>query len=139
MDLACIRQVLQTSGAEPGVCQPGVPLDVILDSVFADEPPRDAGSPVTESFCYERLHFLKWANQAFAGIRTIPPCPGMLNHASLLWCLARWVVRGREGTLNPDFVFGIDSHLAVLNGLGILSLSKYILLIVDYWYYVLRK
>ncbi|XP_065194283.1 cytoplasmic aconitate hydratase-like isoform X2 [Sycon ciliatum] len=123
MDLACIRQVLLANNFEPAVSQPGVPMDVILDSVFADEPPREAGSPVTESFCYERLHFLKWADKAFAGIRTIPPCPGTLNHASLLWCLARWVVRGCDGSLNPDFVFGIDSHLAVLNGLGILALS----------------
>lgn len=127
LDLAAMRQVVHHYGGDPQVVHPAVPVDIMLEGVLGSSGGQGDGLSVTElnEFlrCEERFLFLKWAAHAFREIRLVPPGTDML-HSALLQHLARWVVQGHHGSSSPDVVIGVDSHLAIFNGLGILALGE---------------
>ena len=65
----------------------------------------------------ERFRFVKWAMQAYKGIRLIPPGFGILHQVNLEH-LAPGVI-SRDGTYFPDSVVGTDSHVCMISGLGV--------------------
>jgi aconitate hydratase len=64
----------------------------------------------------ERFRFVKWAMQAFKGIRLIPPGFGILHQVNLEF-LAPGVL-SRDGACYPDSLVGTDSHTCMIAGLG---------------------
>ncbi|MER5639936.1 aconitate hydratase AcnA [Kitasatospora sp. NPDC002227] len=120
-DLAALRSRV----AEPGRVNPALPVDVVVDhSVQADR----AGSPdalarneaIEMGRNQERYAFLKWAEQAFEGLRVIEPGRGIVHQVNLER-LATVVTEGPDGQLHPDTVIGTDSHTTMVNGLGVLG------------------
>ncbi|NXF34790.1 IREB2 protein, partial [Nyctibius bracteatus] len=67
----------------------------------------------------ERLQFFKWSSKVFKNISVIPPETGMAHQVNLEY-LSR-VVFEVEDFLYPDSVVGTDSHMTMMNGLGILG------------------
>ncbi|XP_059533963.1 iron-responsive element-binding protein 2 isoform X2 [Myotis daubentonii] len=67
----------------------------------------------------ERLQFFKWCSRVFRNVALIPPGTGMAHQVSLEY-LSR-VVFEEEALLFPDSVVGTDSHITMVNGLGILG------------------
>ncbi|XP_035869095.1 iron-responsive element-binding protein 2 [Phyllostomus discolor] len=67
----------------------------------------------------ERLQFFKWSSRVFRNVALIPPGTGM-PHQVNLESLSR-VVAEEGGLLFPDSVVGTDSHMTMVNGLGVLG------------------
>lgn len=71
----------------------------------------------------ERFGLIRWAQQAFRGLRVIPPGNGILHQINLE-LLAR-VVRveddGGECLALPDTLVGMDSHTPMVNSQGVLG------------------
>ncbi|CAK6442365.1 unnamed protein product [Pipistrellus nathusii] len=67
----------------------------------------------------ERLQFFKWCSRAFRNVALVPPGTGLAHQVSLEY-LSR-VVFEEEALLFPDSVVGTDSHITMVNGLGVLG------------------
>jgi len=70
----------------------------------------------------ERLQFFKWSSRVFKNVAVIPPGTGMAHQVNLEY-LSR-VVFEEDDLLFPDSVVGTDSHITMVNGLGILGWGK---------------
>ncbi|GAA3031780.1 aconitate hydratase AcnA [Kitasatospora albolonga] len=120
-DLAALRSRVD----RPGRVNPALPVDVVVDhSVQADRaggPDALARNEALElSRNQERFAFLKWAEQAFDGLRVTEPGRGIVHQVNLER-LATVVAEGPDGQLYPDTVIGTDSHTTMVNGLGVLG------------------
>ncbi|XP_007478070.1 iron-responsive element-binding protein 2 [Monodelphis domestica] len=67
----------------------------------------------------ERLQFFKWTSKVFKNVTLIPPGTGMAHQVNLEY-LSR-VVFEEKDLFFPDSVVGTDSHITMVNGLGILG------------------
>ena len=127
-DLAAMRDAVAEAGSDPSTIEPAIPVDFIVDhSVIAEHTasPDALARNVALEFDRntERFAFLRWAEQAFGGLRVVPPGGGICHQINLEY-LAQ-VVR-REDTpegpwLVPDSMVGIDSHTPMVNSLGIVG------------------
>ena len=68
----------------------------------------------------ERYALLRWAQQAFADFRVVPPGTGIVHQVNLEY-LARGVHKSKDGVCYPDTLVGTDSHTTMVNGLGVLG------------------
>ena len=128
VDLAAMRDVVASLGQDPGVIEPLVPVDLVVDhSVQVDK----AGS--SDAFeenirleferNRERYEFLKWGQQAFETFNVIPPSIGIVHQVNLEY-LAKVVFDSSaddQQILYPDTLVGTDSHTTMINGLGVVG------------------
>ncbi len=124
VDLAAMRSAVAQLGGDPGIVEPLVPVDLVVDhSVQVDF----AGSPdafrnnLEMEFMRnrERYEFLKWGMQAFDTFKVVPPGIGIIHQVNLEY-LAKGVIED-NGVLYPDTLVGTDSHTTMINGLGIVG------------------
>ena len=128
VDIAAMRDTLAEAGIDPGVLNPGLPVDVSVDHSLAVEffARRDA---VERNLSLElrrnreRYCFLRWASKVMRGVRIHPPGTGIMHTINLeqLATVAR--VDDRDGVLwaVPDTLIGTDSHTPMINGIGVLG------------------
>jgi len=124
VDLAAMRSAVAALGRDPGLIEPLVPVDLVIDhSVQVDvaESPEALRRNMEIEFARnrERYMFLKWGMQAFSGFGVIPPGIGIVHQVNLEY-LARGVLR-QEDLYYPDTLVGTDSHTTMINGLGIVG------------------
>jgi aconitate hydratase len=124
VDLAAMRSAVQRLGRDPGVIEPLVPVDLVIDhSVQVDyagsEDAYRRNMEVEFRRNEQRYRFLKWGTQAFNGFSVIPPGIGIVHQVNLEY-LARGVFE-RNGVYFPDSLVGTDSHTTMVNGLGIVA------------------
>ena len=124
VDLAAMRDAVRRAGKDPRRIDPLVPIDLVIDhSVqvdrfgLADAYARNIDREYERNA--ERYAFLRWAQQAFDGLRVVPPGMGICHQVNLEY-LSR-VVQVRDGIVVPDTVLGTDSHTTMVNGLGVLG------------------
>src|SRR5271169_375905 len=124
VDLAAMREAMQALGGDPTKINPLIPAELVIDhSVVADV----FGSPdafqrnVDLEFerNSERFGFLRWGQQAFDGLKVVPPGTGIVHQVNIEY-LAR-VVMTSAGAAYPDTCVGTDSHTTMQNGLGVLG------------------
>ena len=123
-DLAAMRGAARKFGRAPGLIEPLVPVDLIVDhSLQVDR----AGSPdaLRHNMALEfrrngeRYIFLKWAAQAFRSIKITPPGVGIIHQVNLEhWARGVWQ---KDGLIYPDTLVGVDSHTPMVNGIGVLG------------------
>ncbi|MGH8028862.1 MAG: aconitase family protein, partial [Arenimonas sp.] len=131
-DLAAMRDAMIRLGGDPQRLNPSVPVDLIVDhSVMVDA----YGAPDAASRNQalelqrnaERYAFLRWGAQAFDNLRIVPPGNGICHQVNLeylarvVWTSDREGPDGMRRIAYPDSVLGMDSHTAMINGLGILG------------------
>jgi len=128
VDLAAMRAAVVRAGGDPGLVDPRVPADLVVDhSVQVDAYGTAAAYGINLEREYERNHeryaLLRWAQQAFRDFQVVPPGMGIVHQVNLEY-LAR-VVRvqtDERGPLAvPDTVVGTDSHTTMVDGLGVLG------------------
>jgi aconitate hydratase len=124
VDLAAMREAMQTLGGDPRKINPLIPAELVIDhSVVADVFGRpDAFSRNVEiefGRNRERFAFLRWGQQAFSQFKVVPPGTGIVHQVNIEY-LAR-VVMTRDGVAYPDTCLGTDSHTTMQNGLGVLG------------------
>ena len=124
VDLAAMRDAMAEMGGDPSRINPLVPADLVIDhSVQVDEFGTDSAFLINVEREYERngerYALLRWAQQAFADFRVVPPGTGIVHQVNLE-DLAD-VVTERDGVLLPDTLVGTDSHTTMINGLGVVG------------------
>jgi aconitate hydratase len=124
VDLAAMRSAVVKRGGDVARVQPLVPTDLVIDhSVQVDHFGRADALRLNMEMEFrrngERYQFLKWATQAFDGLRIVPPGFGICHQVNLEF-LTRGVLE-KEGVLYPDTLVGTDSHTTMVNGLGIVG------------------
>jgi aconitate hydratase len=124
VDLATMREAMRDLGGDPAKINPLVPAELVIDhSVVADvfgRPDafqRNVDLEFERNF--ERFGFLRWGQQAFDGLKVVPPGTGIVHQVNIEH-LAR-VVMTSAGAAYPDTCVGTDSHTTMQNGLGVLG------------------
>jgi aconitate hydratase len=125
VDLAAMRDAIETLGGSAGQINPLVPVDLVIDhSVVADVYARRDALAVNTALEYERnaerYRFLRWGQQAFSNFRVVPPGTGICHQFNLEY-LSSVVFTDANGAAYPDTVVGTDSHTPMVNGLGVLA------------------
>ncbi len=124
VDLAAMRSAVNRLGKNPGIIEPLVPVDLVVDhsvqvdfagSAFALQ--RNLDMEFTRN--RERYEFLKWGQQAFDTFNVVPPGIGIVHQINLEY-LAKGVLES-DGVYYPDTLVGTDSHTTMINGLGIVG------------------
>jgi aconitate hydratase A / 2-methylisocitrate dehydratase len=124
VDLAAMREAMAALGGDLAAISPLRPAELIIDhSVIADYFGRPDALERNIELEYrrnsERYQFLRWGQQALAGLRVVPPGTGICHQANLEH-LAR-VVFTEDGMAFCDTLVGTDSHTPMVNGLGVLG------------------
>src|SRR5436189_3686817 len=109
VDLAAMRSAMSRAGGDPERVNPLVDVDLIIDhSVQVDlfRSPQAYQANIEWEYRRngERYALLRWAQQAFADFRVVPPGAGICHQVNLEH-LGR-VVRVQEGTAVPDTLVG---------------------------------
>ncbi|MGH7548758.1 MAG: aconitate hydratase AcnA [Gemmatimonadales bacterium] len=129
VDLAAMRDAMQAMGGDPKKVNPLLPGELVIDhSVIVDEFGTPSAFQVNADLEFqrnrERYALLRWAQQAFAGFRVVPPDTGIVHQVNLEY-LARVVCTTTGGGATPqaypDTLVGTDSHTTMINGLGVLG------------------
>ncbi len=128
VDLAAMRDALDTLGGDPRKVNPLVPVDLVIDhSVMVDvSGSKDAlqkNVDIEFERNGERYEFLRWGQSAFANFRVVPPGTGICHQVNLEY-LAQVVWTSQDGPDTyafPDSCYGTDSHTTMVNGLGVLG------------------
>ncbi|UXX83076.1 aconitate hydratase AcnA [Roseovarius pelagicus] len=129
MDLAAARDAAHAAGAPVDAVEPRVPITLVVDhSLIVDRAGEQSAAQHNLLAEYarnaERYSFFKWAQQAFANLRVVPPGAGII-HQVHLERLAEIVhmaeVPACGPVVAPEFVLGCDSHTPMVNGLGLLA------------------
>ncbi|MDM9559663.1 aconitate hydratase AcnA [Bordetella petrii] len=127
-DLAALRDAVAAAGGDPAAVDARVPVDLIVDhSLQVDAWGEDGALRRNLDAEFgrnaERYRFLKWAQQAFGGLRVFPPGTGIIHQVNLEKLATVVTLREHAGRqwAYPDFVIGGDSHTPMINGLGVLG------------------
>lgn len=120
VDLASMRN----RAKNPEDINPKIPTDLVIDhSIVVDYFGTVYSFSMNTKMEFERnkerYSFLKWAQNAFANLRVVPPGKGIIHQVNLEY-LAK-VVEKREGKVFPDTLIGTDSHTTMINGIGVLG------------------
>ena len=126
VDLAAMRTAMHELGSDPRRINPRTPVDLIVDhSVQVDVFNRPDAFERNTSLEFERNHeryrLFRWAQQAFANVRVIPPATGICHQINLEYLASVVAQREISGKIVvfPDSVVGSDSHTTMINGLGV--------------------
>ena len=128
VDLAAMRDAMQTLGGDPALINPLQPVELVIDhSVQVDEFGTSNAFEVNALLEFqrnkERYSFLRWGQTGFRNLAIVPPDTGIVHQVNLEY-LAR-VVFIHESTgkriAYPDTLVGTDSHTTMINGLGVLG------------------
>ncbi|GAB4458703.1 MAG: aconitate hydratase AcnA [Armatimonadaceae bacterium] len=121
VDLAAMRSAVAELGKDPGIIEPLVPVDLVVDhSVQVDYSETGQALELNMRKEFERnaqrYQFLKWGMQAFETFSVVPPGIGIVHQVNLEY-LAKGVLSS-NGVYYPDTLVGTDSHTTMINGLG---------------------
>ncbi|HEU5213704.1 MAG TPA: aconitate hydratase [Gaiellaceae bacterium] len=124
VDLAAMRAAVKDLGGDPAIIEARIPAELVIDhSVQVDEFGSRVAFKVNAEREFERNQeryaLLRWGQQAFDGLKVVPPSTGIVHQVNLEF-LGR-VVESRDGRAFPDTLVGTDSHTTMINGLGVLG------------------
>ncbi len=128
VDLAAMRDAMQSLGGDPDRINPLSPAELVIDhsvmvDAFGTADAAEQNAAIEFQRNRERYEFLRWGQQAFANFTVVPPDTGIVHQVNLEY-LARVVfTQEADGatTAYPDTVVGTDSHTTMINGLGVLG------------------
>jgi aconitate hydratase len=120
-DLTAIRGAVQRMGFPGAIVEPQVPIDMALDHTATvdyhgtpDALARNMALEIERN--HERFRFVKWAMQAYKGIRLMPPGWGILHQLNLEFLAPGYLEK--DGVVYPDSLVGTDSHTGMIAALG---------------------
>jgi aconitate hydratase len=136
VDLAAMRNAMQSLGGDAEKINPLVPVDLVIDhsvivNFFGDN--KAFGKNVVEEYKQnqERYEFLKWGQKAFSNFSVVPPGTGICHQVNLEYLAQTVWTRKEKLTISkktrtfevayPDTLVGTDSHTTMVNGLAVLG------------------
>ncbi len=128
VDLAAMRDAVNTLGGDLKRIQPLIPVDLVIDhSVQVDEYGTDTAlkaNMIKEmGRNRERYEFMRWGQNAFENFRVVPPGIGIVHQVNLEYLAKGVLTRPEEDSVVafPDSLVGTDSHTTMINGLGVVG------------------
>jgi aconitate hydratase len=126
VDLAAMRDALKQMGADPGLANPLIPADLVIDhSVQVDQFGSPAAFRINAQMEFnrnqERYAFLRWGQAAFQDFRVVPPDTGIVHQVNLEYLAKVVFTNEKTGEAYPDTLVGTDSHTTMINGLGVVG------------------
>ena len=128
VDLAAMRDAIQRLGGDPKKINPLIPVDLVIDhSVqvdrFNNADALGANVDIEYQRNGERYQFLRWGQNAFSGLRVVPPSVGIVHQVNLEYLAKGVFLRGdpNDPVAVPDTLVGADSHTTMINGLGVVG------------------
>ena len=128
LGLAAMRGAVQTAGGDPARVDLGLPTDLVIDHSVQVDVAGDLGAfganlAIEYERNAERFRFARWAEQAFANLRVVPPGTGIVHQVNMEFLASVVSVdRGRgDPVARPDTLVGTDSHTTMIGGLGVLG------------------
>ena len=120
-DVTAIRGAMNRLGLPVENVQPEVHVDMALDHTLTVDYYGNASALLRNMELdiernYERYRFVKWAMQAYDGIRLFPPGAGILHQLNLEFLAPGFLTR--DGVAFPDTMVATDSHTCMIAGLG---------------------
>ena len=91
VDLAAMRDAMAQLGGDPGVIDPLVPVDLVIDhsiiaEVFGTPDAFQRNADIEFERNRERYALLRWAQQAFDSFRVVPPNTGSSTRSTSSTC-----------------------------------------------------
>ena len=126
VDLAAMRDALQSLGADPKLANPLIPADLVIDhsvqvDQFGSNTAFEANALLEYQRNYERYAFLRWGQTAFQNFRVVPPDTGIVHQVNLEYLASVVFTNSNSGEAYPDTLVGTDSHTTMVNGLGVVG------------------
>ena len=128
VDLAAMRSALARVGADPGLINPVLPVDLVIDhsvqvDFFASPEAIQRNAEIEFQRNQERYEFLRWGQDAFENFRVVPPATGIVHQVNLEYLAQVVIVQEKDDDLFafPDSLVGTDSHTTMINSLGVLG------------------
>ncbi len=127
-DLAALRDAVARAGGDPALVDTRVPVDLVVDHSLqvdawgsVDAIKINMRREIERNA--ERYSFIRWAQQAFRGLRVFPPGSGIIHQVNLERIATVVATASHDGDdwAFPDFVIGGDSHTPMVNGMGVLG------------------
>ncbi len=124
VDLAAMREAFVRLGGDPKKINPLSQADLVIDhsvqvDAFASSTALGSNTALEYERNRERYVFLRWGQQAFDGLRVVPPETGICHQVNLEYLASAVYVK--DGAAFPDTLVGTDSHTTMVNGLGVLG------------------
>ncbi len=124
VDLAAMRNAMQTLNGDPEKINPLCPVDLIIDhsvqvDKYGDKQAFADNVQIEMERNDERYTFLKWGQQTFNNFQVVPPGTGICHQVNLEY-VAKGVWSDEQHAF-PDTLVGTDSHTTMINGLGVLG------------------
>jgi len=128
VDLAAMRDAVAKMGGNPGLINPLVPVELVVDhsvqvDYFASPDALEKNVGMEYERNKERYELLKWAQKSFDNFKVVPPNSGICHQVNLEY-LGRVVMteKTEDGWIAyPDTLVGTDSHTTMINSLGIMG------------------
>ncbi len=128
VDLAAMRQAVDSFGVDVSKINPLSPVDLVIDhSVSVDNFGTDSAFEKNVELEFsrnkERYSFLRWGQGAFKNFRVVPPGTGICHQVNLEnLSKVIWTKQEKEKLYAyPDTLVGTDSHTTMVNGLAVLG------------------
>ena len=127
-DLVTLREAVARHGGDPAGVKPLIPAELVVDhSVIVDSSGtrgafrRNAEREFERN--EERFRFLRWAQDAFDGLKVVPPGRGIIHQVNIEHLTRGVMTTDADGEriAYPDTCIGTDSHTTMVNGLGVLG------------------
>lgn len=128
VDLAAMRDAIESMGGDPEKISPLSPVDLVIDhsimvDKFATADSMKINTSIEMERNIERYEFLRWGQKAFSNFQVVPPGTGICHQVNLEY-LGKTVWSSEHNGqwyAYPDTLVGTDSHTTMINGLGILG------------------
>ncbi|MDE0654750.1 MAG: aconitate hydratase AcnA [bacterium] len=128
LGVAAVRSAVQRAGGDPERVDLNTPTDLVIDhSLQVDVAGAPGAHAANLALEYERnaerFGFARWAEQAFANLRVVPPGRGIVHQVNMEFLASVVSVdrAGGDAVVRPDTVVGTDSHTTMIGGLGVLG------------------
>ena len=128
VDLAAMRDAVADKGGDPGVINPVVHSDLVIDhsvqvDYFNSEGALARNIDLEFERNVERYKLLKWSQTAFDNMLVVPPGTGIVHQVNLEFLASTVLTSDMDGetVAYPDTCVGTDSHTTMINGLGVLG------------------
>ena len=128
VDLAVMREAMESLGGDAERINPLSPADLVIDhsvmvDFFGSSNALEKNTQREYARNGERYEFLRWGQQAFNDFRVVPPSTGIVHQVNIEYLASVVFSTIRDGVTwaYPDTVVGLDSHTTMVNGLGVLG------------------
>ncbi len=128
VDLAAMRDAVAAKGGDPGIINPVVRSDLVIDhsvqvDYFNSEGALARNIDLEFERNTERYKLLKWSQSAFDNLLVVPPGTGIVHQVNLEFLASGVLTMDHNGDAiaYPDTCIGTDSHTTMINGLGVLG------------------